>query len=156
MKHFKEFIQWCCEPQRLFVLFIVVLAIPNVALFFTEQQMTLWARICNVILPVSVYWLIMTLGRKPGKTIWILFPFVFFAAFQLVLLYLFGRSIIAVDMFLNLTTTNSGEALELLDKRELGLKDMITHRIPFDNWEKAFELAEKGKDEALKVTLTFT
>lgn len=77
--------------------------------------MTLWARICNVILPVSVYWLIMTLGRKPGKTIWILFPFVFFAAFQLVLLYLFGRSIIAVDMFLNLTTTNSGEALELLD-----------------------------------------
>lgn len=115
MKHFKEFIQWCCEPQRLFVLFIVVLAIPNVALFFTEQQMTLWARICNVILPVSVYWLIMTLGRKPGKTIWILFPFVFFAAFQLVLLYLFGRSIIAVDMFLNLTTTNSGEALELLD-----------------------------------------
>jgi len=63
MKHFKEFIQWCCEPQRLFVLFIVVLAIPNVALFFTEQQMTLWARICNVILPVSVYWLIMTLGR---------------------------------------------------------------------------------------------
>lgn len=115
MKHFKEFIQWCCEPQRLFVLFIVVLVIPNVALFFTEQQMTLWARICNVILPVSVYWLIMTLGRKPGKTIWILFPFVFFAAFQLVLLYLFGRSIIAVDMFLNLTTTNSGEALELLD-----------------------------------------
>lgn len=108
MKHFKEFIQWCCEPQRLFVLFIVVLAIPNVALFFTEQQMTLWARICNVILPVSVYWLIMTLERKPGKTIWILFPFVFFAAFQLVLLYLFGRSIIAVDMFLNLTTTNSG------------------------------------------------
>ena len=115
MKHFKEFIQWCCEPQRLFVLFIVVLAIPNVALFFTEQQMTLWARICNVILPVSVYWLIMTLERKPGKTIWILFPFVFFAAFQLVLLYLFGRSIIAVDMFLNLTTTNSGEVMELLD-----------------------------------------
>lgn len=115
MKHFKELIQWCCEPQRLFVLFIVVLAIPNVALFFTEQQMSLLARICNIILPVSVYWLVMTLSRKPGKTIWILFPFVFFAAFQLVLLYLFGRSIIAVDMFLNLATTNSGEAMELLD-----------------------------------------
>ena len=39
----------------------------------------------------------------------------FFAAFQLVLLYLFGQSIIAVDMFLNLLTTNSGEAMELLD-----------------------------------------
>lgn len=115
MKHFKELIQWCCEPQRLFVLFIVVLAIPNVALFFTEQQMSLLARICNIVLPVSVYGLVMTLSRKPGKTIWILFPFVFFAAFQLVLLYLFGRSIIAVDMFLNLATTNSGEAMELLD-----------------------------------------
>lgn len=115
MKRFKEIIQWCCEPKRLFVLYILALAIPNMVLFFTEQQMPVLARICNVILPVAVYWLVMTLGRQPGKTIWILFPFVFFAAFQLVLLYLFGRSIIAVDMFLNLVTTNSGEAMELLD-----------------------------------------
>lgn len=114
MKRFKEIIQWCCEPKRLFVLCIVVLAIPNVVLFFTEQ-MPLLARICNIVLPVSVYWFVMSLSRKPGKTIWILFPFVFLAAFQLVLLYLFGRSIIAVDMFLNLVTTNSGEAMELLD-----------------------------------------
>ena len=73
----------------------------------------------------------------------------------------------AIDLFrvhvkeLNLCGSCNDEnyldrALELLDKQELGLKDMITHRIPFDNWEKAFELAEKGKDEALKVTLTFT
>lgn len=115
MKRFKEIIQWCGEPKRLFVLYIIALAIPNAVLFFTEQQMPLLARVCNIVLPVSVYWLVMTLGRKPGKTIWILFPFVFFAAFQLVLLYLFGRSIIAVDMFLNLATTNSGEAMELLD-----------------------------------------
>lgn len=46
---------------------------------------------------------------------WILFLFIFFGAFQIVLLYLFGQSIIAVDMFLNLATTNSNEALELLD-----------------------------------------
>ncbi len=114
MKRFKEIYQWCCEPEQLFFLFIIVLAIPNVALFFTEQ-MPLLARICNIVLPVSVYWMVMTLSRKPGKMIWILFPFVFFAAFQLVLLYLFGQSIIAVDMFLNLLTTNSGEAMELLD-----------------------------------------
>ena len=31
------------------------------------------------------------------------------------MLYLFEESIIAVDMFLNLSTTNSSEALELLD-----------------------------------------
>lgn len=115
MKRFKEIIEWCCEPKRLFVLYIWALALPNAVLFFTEQQMPLLARICNILLPVAVYWLVMALGRTPGKTIWILFPFVFFAAFQLVLLYLFGRSIIAVDMFLNLVTTNSGEAMELLD-----------------------------------------
>ena len=35
-------------------------------------------------------------------------------AFQIVLLYLFGNSIIATDMFTNLVTTNPGEAGELL------------------------------------------
>lgn len=114
MKHFKEVYRWCCSPRQLFVWFVVVLAIPNVALFFTEQ-VPLMARTCNIVLPVSVYWWVMTWSRKPGKTIWVLLPFVFFAAFQLVLLYLFGHSIIAVDMFLNLATTNSGEAMELLD-----------------------------------------
>ena len=82
MKRFKEIYQWCCEPRQLFFLFIIVLAIPNVALFFTEQ-MPLLVRICNIILPVSVYWMVMTLSRKPGKIIWILFPFVFFAAFSI-------------------------------------------------------------------------
>ncbi len=47
--------------------------------------------------------------------IWICFIIIFFAAFQLVLLYLFGKGVIAVDMFLNLVTTNPGEAMELLD-----------------------------------------
>ncbi len=40
--------------------------------------------------------------------------FMFFAAFQVVLLYLYGSSVIAVDMFLNVVTTNMTEATELL------------------------------------------
>lgn len=47
------------------------------------------------------------------------------------------------------------EALEAIGDKKLGLGQMITHRIPFQDWEKAFWLAEYGKDEALKVTLTF-
>ncbi len=43
-----------------------------------------------------------------------MFFLMFFAAFQLVLLYLYGRSVIAVDMFLNLVTTNPDEVNELL------------------------------------------
>lgn len=60
--------------------------------------------------------LLLILSRKPGITFWALFPLHFIGAFQLVLLYLFGNSIIASDMFLNMFTTNSGEAFELLDK----------------------------------------
>lgn len=48
------------------------------------------------------------------------------------------------------------KALELLGRKDLELKNLITHHIPFEEWEKAFELAEKRKDEALKVTMTFT
>ncbi len=47
------------------------------------------------------------------------------------------------------------QAIEFLSNRNLNLGNLITHRIPFPQWERAFALAEKGKDEALKVTLTF-
>lgn len=62
------------------------------------------------------YMALMCMCRKPGWSAWILFPMFILGAFQLVLLYLFGRSIIASDMFLNLFTTNSGEVGELLGK----------------------------------------
>ena len=114
MKHFKYIKQWCNNQLCLFYFFIGVLIIPNLFLFVTEE-MSLVAKICNVILPLSCYWFLMSFSKKSGKILWLFFPFIFFGAFQLVLLYLFGESIIAVDMFLNLTTTNSNEAFELLD-----------------------------------------
>jgi glucan phosphoethanolaminetransferase (alkaline phosphatase superfamily) len=98
----------------LFWLTIAVLNIPNILLCVTER-MTLTAAVTNFLLPLSVIWWLMTLFRHPGKMTWLLFPLTFFAAFQLILLYLFGYSIISVDMFLNVVTTNAGEAFELLD-----------------------------------------
>ena len=56
--------------------------------------------------------------------------FLFFGAFQIVLLYLFGQSIIAVDMFLNLVTTNSSEALELLDNLTPAIIAVIILYVP--------------------------
>lgn len=114
MKHFKKIKQWFTDQEHLFYWFLIVLIVPNVVLCFTES-MPVTAKACNVLLPFACYYLLMTLSRNCGKMFWILFPFTFFGAFQIVLLYLFGRSIIAVDMFLNLATTNSSEALELLD-----------------------------------------
>lgn len=43
-----------------------------------------------------------------------MFPLTFLAAFEFVLLNIFKRSVIAVDMWLNLATTNSAEVGELL------------------------------------------
>lgn len=102
------------NQEHLFYVFLFILIVPNIVLCFTEP-LPLVAKTSNVLLPFGVYYLLMTLSRNCGKMFWILFPFIFFGAFQIVLLYLFGQSIIAVDMFLNLATTNSNEALELLD-----------------------------------------
>lgn len=109
----KAILKAMVSARGLFFVAVLVLAIPNVALCFTER-LSVAACLANVLLPVGVVWLLMSLHRSPGKMVWILFPLVFLAAFQLVLLYLFGNSVIAVDMFLNLVTTNPGEAGELL------------------------------------------
>ena len=93
---------------------VVALLLPNIALCFTEC-LAPWACGVNVLLPLALYMWFFSLAKCPGKMVWWAFIFIFFAAFQLVLLYLFGTGVIAVDMFLNLVTTNAGEAMELLD-----------------------------------------
>ena len=100
--------------QFLYAYAVVALLLPNIALCYTEC-LTPWACGVNVLLPLSLYMLFFSAAKRPGKMIWWAFIFVFFSAFQLVLLYLFGTGVIAVDMFLNLVTTNPGEAMELLD-----------------------------------------
>ena len=100
-------------PKMLFLYTFAVLLMPNIALCLTDH-MDRWAAACNIVLPSGLYLLLLSLGRNVGKSVFWVFPLIFLAAFQMVLLYLFGRSIIAVDMFLNLVTTNPGEACELL------------------------------------------
>lgn len=96
-----------------YYLTLIVLLIPNILLCFTEHY-GVSASLANILLPGGIYMLIMLISGKLGRNILCLLPVFVFAAFQLVLLYLYGRSIIAVDMFLNLVTTNSSEAGELL------------------------------------------
>ena len=129
MKLFNSIKKWFGNQENLFYLFLFVLIVPNVVLCFTEP-LPLVAKIANVLLPLGCYYLIMTLSRNCGKMLWILFLFVFFGAFQIVLLYLFGQSIIAVDMFLNLATTNSSEAMELLDNLLPALITIVILYIP--------------------------
>ena len=93
---------------------VVALMLPNIALCITER-LSFWSSATNILLPLGIYMWLMSLCKKTGKMVWWCFILIFFAAFQLVLLYLFGKGVIAVDMFLNLVTTNPGEAMELLD-----------------------------------------
>ena len=129
MKLFKNIKNWLENQEHLFYLFLFILIVPNMVLCFTEP-LPFMAKVANVLLPFGCYYLLMTLSRNCGKMLWILFLFLFFGAFQIVLLYLFGQSIIAVDMFLNLVTTNSSEALELLDNLTPAIIAVIILYVP--------------------------
>ena len=95
------------------VYFFVTLIVPNLVLANTEPY-SLWTVEALILMPLGFYMMWSVALRRSGVMIWLAFPFIFFCAFQIVLLYLFGNSIIATDMFTNLLTTNPGEAGELL------------------------------------------
>ncbi len=89
--------------------------IPNLFLCFTEQLPLLF-KATYLLIPGAIYLLLMGLSEKPGKIFLLLLPLHLIGAIQLVLLYLFGNSVIASDMFLNIFTTNNVEAIELLNQ----------------------------------------
>ena len=95
------------------VYYFVALIIPNCVLANTEPY-SVWTVEALIFMPLGFYMMWSVALRRSGVMIWLAFPFIFFCAFQIVLLYLFGNSIIATDMFTNLLTTNPGEAGELL------------------------------------------
>lgn len=113
MKHFNNTLRRIFSPGVLLWFYPLLLIVPNVALDITEYS-TAWSKATNILLPFGFYILIMGIWKNVGRTALLLFPFLFYGAFQVVLLYLYGESIIAVDMFLNLVTTNVSEATELL------------------------------------------
>ena len=128
------------------IYFFVALIIPNCVLANTEPY-SVWTVEALILLPLGFYMMWSVALRRSGVMIWLAFPFIFFCAFQIVLLYLFGNSVIATDMFTNILTTNPGEAGELLGNiypavvlvcvmylpllwlaaREIGLKRYISH-----------------------------
>ena len=99
--------------RLLIAAFDATLMVPACALIFTEEYSFLRA-LSAVLLPTGFYLLWSVAHKRSGMMVcWGLLWFIL-AALQLVLLYMFGGSIIAVDMFTNLFTTNSTEAGELL------------------------------------------
>lgn len=94
--------------------FALVHIVPNIFLLFTEPLNWI-AKILLISIPLGVYLIIFSLWKKIGILQLLLFPMMVFHSFQMVVFYLFGEDVIAVDMFLNVITTNASEAGELLN-----------------------------------------
>lgn len=116
-------------PELLALLTPIILIIPNAVLNFTEH-LSLFTSIVNIILPLSVYLLITTSFKKVGVSVWCLLPIMIYCGFQIVLLYLYGCSIIGVDMFLNVVTSNPGEIAELLGNLIIAIGSLVIVYVP--------------------------
>ena len=99
--------------RLLIAAFVATLMLPACVLIFTEEYSLLRA-VSAVLLPTGFYLLWSVAHKRSGMMVCCGLLWFIIAALQLVLLYMFGGSIVAVDMFTNLFTTNSTEAGELL------------------------------------------
>lgn len=101
-------------PENLFAFYVLLNMVPSILLILTEP-LNFYGKIILILFPSGLYFIVFSLSKNTGLIQLLLFPLVIIHAFQLVLFYLFGEDVIAVDMFLNLVTTNSSEAGELLN-----------------------------------------
>ena len=101
------------KALRLSMALVVSLMLPVVILLFTEHN-PLWISAACLLIPLGGYLIFASAARRSGVMVWLALPLIFFSAFQIVISYLFRSSVVAADMFLNLLTTNSAEAGELL------------------------------------------
>lgn len=113
MKLFKSLAKIFRNSDLLAIIYPILLIVPNIMLDITEQYSFI-SKVTNILLPLGIYFLLMTARRRTGVMGLLMIPFAIFAAFQIVLLNLYGESIIAVDMFINVATTNVAEVTELL------------------------------------------
>lgn len=113
MKHFTNILRWLSVQKHLYILFGLLFIVPNCVFLFTEP-LPVSVGIVSIIMPLAFWMGVLLLARRPGIVVWCLLPKIILDGGQLVLLYLFGESVIAVDMFLNLTSSNASEASELL------------------------------------------
>lgn len=109
----------------------LILLIPNIALSI-QGDSALLPLFANILLPAGLYLFMMSWRNRPGTNTLLLLPFMVLACFQIVLLFLYSDgSIIGVDMFLNVATTNGSEAKELLENLRLAICTVIIIYLPF-------------------------
>ncbi|MBO5706221.1 MAG: phosphoethanolamine transferase [Bacteroidaceae bacterium] len=103
------------KQKLIFFLYLIVLILPNLILCVTET-MPLMGKMALVLLPLGLYWTVLPMFYRLSRTFLWMFPILFLGAFNIVLSYLFGKGVIAVDMWLNLTTSSPAEMGEMLSQ----------------------------------------
>lgn len=132
-KHIAKFTKYLIkkifDPRTLYIWTLAALLVPNIILDITERYNAAMC-ITNILLPGGIYALLLCFRRKIGIGVLLTFPFMLYAAFQIVLSYLYGESIIAVDMFLNVVTTNADEVGELLGNLVIPISTVVVLYLP--------------------------
>ena len=148
------------KQKILFFFYLTVLILPNMILCITEN-MPIRGKVVLVLLPLGVYWTILGAFPKISKTLWAMFPVLFLGAFNIVLTYLFGRGVIAVDMWLNLTTSSPDEMGEMLSQIFPAVVAVVMIYLPtliyatYDlNKATILSLAFRGKQKKIGLALT--
>lgn len=111
----------------------LLLIIPNVCLCVTEH-MSSWALCANILAPIGLYALTVSAFKRTYIGVALLIPIMVLCAFQIVLLFLYHGSIIAIDMFTNVATTNSAEAGELLQSLTGAMATVTALYMPLIIW----------------------
>ncbi len=125
----RRYFGWFVSPLFWLWFTPLLLIAPNIGLSVTEYY-SVWSKIANLALPLGVYAFLISLSPKVGRSILFFFPIMFFGAFQIVLLFLFGGSIIAIDMYVNVLTTSVTEATELLGNLKVAILTVCAMYLP--------------------------
>lgn len=128
-----DFIKTVKSADLWAVVYVVAMIIPNILLDITEQ-MSVWGKIANILVPASIYLLLVSKVKRTGAIILWLTIMMVMNAFQIVLYYLYGESIIAIDMLINCVTSNPEEAGELLSNLTLPIVINCVIYIPIILW----------------------
>ncbi len=120
-------------PVLMVWLMPMALVVPNIAFCFTEGW-GMMASLTDVLLPAGLFLMLASVSTNIGRTVLWCIPLMVLSAFQIVLLFLYGGSVIAVDMFINVATTNVGEATELLANLDTAIITVIVLYLPIIIW----------------------
>lgn len=141
----------------LFYLYLFVNMVPSFY-FALFQPLNLIGKATVLVFPLSLYILLFSLFKNVGRTQLLLFPVLFIHAFQIVLFYLFGEDVIAVDMYLNVATTNTSEITELLGSLLPSIAFVCLLYIPtligaVHQWRRKIFLPKPFRSNTLKIGL---